>query len=87
MKQPLGQALDWPAEEEEKCDQDGGDSEQNPVAQPADDTEHSAHPNRRRRGKAGDVTDRIAHDHPGAEKADSGKDALDHAADSVLVGT
>ena len=85
MEQPFGQALDGPAEEEQERGKDCGDSEQDPITKATNDAEDRADPDRRSRSQSRDVAHRVAHDHPGTEKPDTGQDALDHAADRVRV--
>jgi hypothetical protein len=85
VKQLLGQTFQRSAQEKgDRCESDG-DPQEDPLTEAADDPEHRAHPNCGSRGKPGDVTGRIAQNHAGAEKADAGQDALDHAADRVRV--
>ena len=85
MKQFLGQSLDRSSKEEQKRGQDGGNSQQVPVTQSADNAEHGANPDRRGRRQPGHVTHRVAQNNSGADETDTGQDSLDDSADRIRV--
>lgn len=85
MEELFGEAFHGPAKKKGNGRERNADPEHDPLAQPANESQHRADPDRCGCGYAADVTVRIVQNDAGAEEADASQDSLNDPAHRVVV--
>ncbi len=79
----MHRALQWPAKHKQQEGNTKRDADQSPVPETANDADAGREPDASRARKPLHLVLVAVNDHTGAQKADAGEDALDHAARRV----